>query len=198
MSYTTGASTVGNTFLPYTAVQCIIFSISAGVFGIVTITCLINGRINARDLIYGAVAGGIAGGAPSFFTTNITYALVVGYTAGLFQALFQSVIERNFLKTNGPIATISVPLFVFQGLLGGAFAAGWKDIINHNPNGQAYTPTAGERPVDLFLFSLISLGIGLAFGILAGIFVLLVNGHESSNHFKDITYWFYKDGISNE
>jgi hypothetical protein len=44
---------------------------------------------------------------------------------------------------------------------------------------------------------LISLGIGLAFGILAGIFVLLVNGHESSNHFKDITYWFYKDGISN-
>jgi len=46
------------------------------------------------------------------------------------------------------------------------------------------------------VFGLISLGIGLAFGILAGLFILLVNGHKSGNHFKDVTYWYYKDGIS--
>jgi hypothetical protein len=130
-----------NGFLPYTSVQCVIFSISAGIFGIVTVTCILNGRINARDLIYGAVAGGIAGGAPSFFTTNIVYALVVGYTAGLFQAIFQSIFERNYLKKNGPIATISIPLFLFQGLLGSAFAAGWKKITNQYSNGQALVPT---------------------------------------------------------
>jgi hypothetical protein len=91
-SYTTSAGITQNSFFPYTTVQCIIFSISSGVLGILTVTCIINGRINARDLIYGAVAGGIAGGAPSFFTTNITYALVVGYVAGIFQAIFQSII----------------------------------------------------------------------------------------------------------
>jgi len=141
LSYNASASVIVNNFFPYTAVQCIIFSISAGIFGIVTVTCVVNGRLNARDLIYGAVAGGIAGGAPSYFTTNIVYALVVGYTAGLFQAFFQSVIERSFLKNNGPIATISVPLFVFQGFLGSGFAAEWKHIINANSNGQTYVPS---------------------------------------------------------
>lgn len=118
-----------NSFLPYTSVQCIIFSISSAIFGLVTVTCIINGRINVRDLIYGAVAGGIAGGAPSYFTSNIVYALIVGYLAGVFQAIFQSIVERNFLKTNQPIATVSIPLFVFQGLFGSFFAAGWKHVI---------------------------------------------------------------------
>lgn len=71
---------------------------SSAVFGIVVVTGFTNGRINPRDLIYGAVAGMIAGGAPSYFTSNIVYALIVGFTAGLFQAFFQNIIEKRFLK----------------------------------------------------------------------------------------------------
>jgi hypothetical protein len=38
--------------------------------------------------------------------------------------------------------------------------------------------------------------MGIAFGILAGIFVLCVNNHSKFDHFTDKTYWIYDDGIS--
>lgn len=88
---------------------------SAAVLGALGVSSIVNRRINPRDLIYSAVAGGIAGGAPSFFTSNIVYALVVGCTAGMFQAFFQSVVEKRFVRTNGPLTTISLTLFLFQG-----------------------------------------------------------------------------------
>lgn len=41
----------------------------------------------------------------------------------------------------------------------------------------------------------LSAALGLAFGILIGIFVLITARHEKYDHFDDYTYWVPDDGL---
>ena len=43
---------------------------------------------------------------------------------------------------------------------------------------------------------LLSIGIGLVFGLLAAIFIVICAAHEREDHFTDATYWVWDDGIS--
>jgi hypothetical protein len=43
---------------------------------------------------------------------------------------------------------------------------------------------------------LISAGIGLGTGAIAGLIVLGVHGQKREGHFEDIEYWIYDDGIN--
>lgn len=43
---------------------------------------------------------------------------------------------------------------------------------------------------------LLSIGMGLGFGLIAGIFIVLFVAHKRQDHFTDTTYWVDDDGIS--
>lgn len=101
----------------------------AGTLGGILISCLINGYLIARDVIHGPVAGAIAVGASSLFITNPTYALIAGAAGGIIQALLQNIVERKFVNQKTIVSTVSWSLFGIQGIIGAAFAAGWKAIL---------------------------------------------------------------------
>lgn len=46
-----------------------------------------------------------------------------------------------------------------------------------------------------WLISLISAAMGIGFGLIAGLLVMLVSGHTREDHFHDFTYWLRDDGI---
>lgn len=83
--------TVANSFTLYTTVICVVLSISASTLTSVAIGLIAKGNLVVRHLVYGPVAGAIIGGASSYYTSNPTYALVVGATGGILQTIFMLV-----------------------------------------------------------------------------------------------------------
>ena len=101
----------------------------AGTIGAMSMSGLVNGVLIARDVIHGPIAGAIAVGASSLFIANPTYALVAGGAGGIIQALLQNIVERKFINEKIILSTVSWSLFGIQGIIGAAFAAGWKAIL---------------------------------------------------------------------
>lgn len=84
-----------------------------------------------------------------------------------------------------------------QGLIGGALGSGYKAIIDGYPNGFSYsTNSTNFYPGYQMLIAVISAGIGLGFGIIAGLIIYPFSGHRSKDHFSDRTYWISDNGIS--
>ena len=180
----------------YVPILCLIFSISGSTIACIALGLIFYGRPIVRHLVYGPVAGAVIGGASSYYTSNPVYAIVVGVTGGMLQTIFMSI--QQYLvnsKGNRPLTTVSFTLFGIQGLIGSAFAVGWKEIIESYSNGLPYTPL-GVDSAPLILYGLISAGMGLGFGLIIGVLIFLVNGHLRHHHFADRTYWLMEDGIS--
>jgi hypothetical protein len=152
----------------------------AAVIGALCISALINGNLILRDIIHAPIAGGIVVGSASMFIANPLYAMVAGFTAGIVQSLIQNVIEKNYMKSKSVVSTISWSLFGVQGLIGGVFATGYKNIIDNYSNGINYSNSASinYNPGYQLLIAVIAAGIGLGFGILAGIIIYLVSAHR--------------------
>ena len=168
----------------------------AGTIGAMSISALINGYLIARDVIHGPIAGAIAVGASSLFIANPTYALVAGGAGGIIQALLQNRVEKKYTNNKTIVSTVSWSLFGIQGIIGAAFAAGWKAILFTKNNGLTIEPKVLQFSSQFeFYGGLISAGIGLAFGLVVGIIVLLVNNQISREYFEDFFYWFSTDGI---
>lgn len=106
----------------------------ASIVGALCISILINTDLVIRDIVYAPIAGGIVVGSASFFISNPVYSIAAGLTAGIVQALIQNCIEKPHLQTKSVISTISWSLFGIQGILGGAFASGYQQIILSNSN----------------------------------------------------------------
>lgn len=104
-------------------------------------TTLINGIIIFRDLIHGVIAGAIVVGASSLFISNPIYAIVAGMTGGIIQTIIQNVLERRAAKNRIIISTVSWSLFGIQGLIGAAFASGWKAILYNSKHGLNVEPS---------------------------------------------------------
>lgn len=84
-----------------------------------------------------------------------------------------------------------------QGIIGAAYAAGYKAIVQSYTNNLAAQNDPNEfGPHREFLFGLIAAGFGLGFGIIAGFLVLIANGQKREEHFDDTSYWITDDGIS--
>jgi hypothetical protein len=85
------------------------------------------GRPVVRHLVYGPVAGAVIGGASSYYTSNPVYAILVGVVGGILQTIFMSI-QQYLVNSKGyrPLTTVSFTLFAIQGLVGSAFAVGWK------------------------------------------------------------------------
>jgi hypothetical protein len=85
------------------------------------------GRPVVRHLVYGPVAGAVIGGASSYYNSNPVYAILVGVVGGILQTIFMSI-QQYLVNSKGyrPLTTVSFTLFAIQGLVGSAFAVGWK------------------------------------------------------------------------
>jgi hypothetical protein len=73
-------------------------------------------------------------------------------------------------------------LFGVQGLIGGAFATGYKRIIDLNPDANfTYINAASVdfNPGYQMLIATISAGIGLGFGVISGIIIYCISGNRS-------------------
>lgn len=171
----------------------------AGTIGAMSISALINGVLIARDVIHGPIAGAIAVGASSLFITNPTYALVAGAAGGIIQALLQNIVERKFTNDKIIVSTVSWSLFGIQGIVGAAFAAGWKAILFTKNNGLTIEPKVLQFSSQFeFYGGLISAGIGLAFGLGIGLLVYLANDQISREYYDDLFYWYSSCGIRYE
>lgn len=83
-----------------------------------------------------------------------------------------------------------------QGLLGCIFAAAWQAVNLGFSDGFDFS--FDSDAVYGFVDGLISAAMGIGFGLIAGIFVMLVSSHESKHHFTDYSYWLPSDGIRYE
>lgn len=135
LAYQSDAFNPFNQYSPYTNPLCIIAGLGSGAVGALFITTLMNGIIIFRDLIHGVIAGAIVVGASSLYISNPLYAIVAGLTGGIIQAVIQNVIERSAAKRRIIISTVSWSLFGIQGLVGAAFAAGWKAVLYNSKHG---------------------------------------------------------------
>ncbi len=192
LAYEIDAYSRYNQYSPYTNPISIIAAMGAGGIGAIMSSLLINGNIIARDAIHGPIAGAIACGASSLYITNPVYAFLAGCAGGISQALIQNFIEKPAISKKLVLSTVSWSLFGMQGILGACFAAGWKAIN--------FTTVSKSMPVEPatlqftsqfeFYGGLISAGIGMAFGLLIGGIILLINGQRSRDYFEDYLYWF--------
>jgi hypothetical protein len=189
-------NTTTNLFSYFVPILCVILSISGSTLASIGMGLIFYGQPIVRHLVYGPVAGAVIGGASSYYTSNPVYAIVVGVVGGMLQTIFMSI-QQYLVNTKGlrPLTTVSFTLFGIQGLVGTAFAIGWKEIIEQASNGLPYIPL-GENSHQLIFYVLISAGIGLGTGLAIGFFIFVVNGHLKKHHFVDRTYWLMEDGIS--
>jgi hypothetical protein len=114
-------------FSKYTPVLCILLSISGSTIASMALGLIFYGRPIVRHLVYGPIAGAVIGGASSYYTSNPVYAIVVGVAGGLLQTIFMTI-KQYFVDTKGyrPFTSVSFTLFGIQGIVGAAFAVGWK------------------------------------------------------------------------
>jgi hypothetical protein len=104
----------------------------AGLIGGAIASMISNGYLIARDPIHGLIAGAIVAGTSSHYILNPTYALIAGGIGGLLQGFIQNLIERAGINKRKIVSTVSWSLFGFQGILGGCFAAAWKQVAMNN------------------------------------------------------------------
>lgn len=175
----------------------VIVAMGASIVSSVIVSCMINGHLIVRDLIHAPIAGGIIAGSASFFLTNQVYALVVGFVGGAIQTLIQNYFEKKTANNSSILSTISWSLFGVQGLIGGIFATGYRNILQTQTGGVIFNASSIDFNAGYELaIALISAAIGFGFGLMAGVFVYLVNGHRRENYFEDREYWINDDGIS--
>jgi hypothetical protein len=59
---------------------------------------IFDGKIQIRTAVYGSIAGGITGGASSYFTSNVVYAILVGFIGGGAQAIIHNIFDKRLIK----------------------------------------------------------------------------------------------------
>ena len=185
-----------NTFAPYISPLIVIMAMGAGLIGALVLTIFINGYVIVRDLTHGIVAAAIAVGAGSLYIFNPAFPIITGFVAGSTHTIIQNLIERGAIKKGRLISTVSWTLFGVQGLIGGFFATCWKGDSNinwTNTFSQTVLQNFGEQ--NEIYIALISMGMGLGFGILAGILIYCTTLPGRKEYFDDGFYWRNYDGI---
>ena len=175
----------------------LILAMGAALIGAIGTSLVINGALVPRDIITAPVAGAIIAGSSTFFITQNAYSIVVGFVGGVIQVLIQNYVEKPNARDGPILSTFSWSLFGIQGFLGGIFATGYRDILNHNTNGTVFSAASLDyNPGYELLIAIISVGMGLGFGAIAGALISIVSGQTSEGHFEDGEYWLNSDCIS--
>ena len=179
----------------YTAPYGVIFALCSATIASFILSALFNDGIIVRDIVYGPIAGGVASLTASFWIVNPAYALVIGFVAATVQIIVMNFIEKKAARYGSIFNTFSFTLFGIQGMIGSVFSAIWSAGTRSNMYGFSYVIDNTHNQVFNWVISLISLPIGLLFGVAAGGLIALVNTHQRNDHFDDFTYWVNDDGI---
>ena len=88
-------------------------------------------------------------------------------------------------------------MFGVQGLLGGVWSAIFRKVIEDDFYREGFDYDLDNMPVAgwSLLIAVITMGIGLVFGLVIGIILLIFGKHRRTEHFHDYTYWVPDDGI---
>ena len=177
----------------YTGPYSVIFALCGATIASFMMSTLLNEGVLIRDIIYGPIAGGVASSTASFWIVNPVYAIVIGVVAGSIQVIIMNLIEKKVARERSIFNTFSFSLFGIQGLIGAIFAAIWNAAIRSRTEGFVYDFSTNQ--VFSWIISLISLPMGLLFGLGAGALCYAVGTHRREDHFDDFTYWVNDDGI---
>ena len=174
-----------------------IHCISACVATTVGLTCLINGKIDLKDVVLSTVAGGVAAGSSVAMINNSLEALLLGVGAafvhiGLLQLdkliRWRVVVENSVFYLFAVIGTLG-------GLVSAIFAAqAANDTILSSITDSGYTiPTSQNQ--------LVGVGISVALGTISGLIlspvICLMNIETDLDYYHDRAYWIIEqDGIS--
>jgi len=185
-----------------------IISLTGSCIGTFIMTALVREKFSMEDILNASLAGGVVIGAPSAIFTNPAGALCVGLFAGVVSTLgFRYLTEKleNWIGLNDTCGVHN--LHGIPGILGGIFSAiaiasYASDPLtdstqtaylpfypvagtNLNAHGRTFYQQGGCQIAAIF----ISMGIGIAFGILAGFLMRLVYVFNPSEFFKDNIYF---------
>lgn len=178
LAYEIDAYIFQNKFSTYVSPLMLILAMGAGIIGSLCSSLLFNGYLIVRDGTHGLIAGAIAVGSGSLYIVNPTYALITGFIAGVIQGIIQNSLERYGISRGYIFSTVSWSLFAIQGFIGGCFSAGWKRLANDKYS-YIFSSTGsvlknyGEQYQ--FYAMLVSAGMGIGFGLLAGAIIYLTN-----------------------
>ena len=172
------------------------FCMSASVLVGVAFSIFVYEKTVPRDMINSLVAGGVASCTAGVYFTNPVWPLCLGAACGITQSLVQGLIEKRIAMKSRIFHTNSFTLFGVQGLLGGVFASIFRAVVLTRNDKFVFDFTFNSNPAGYDLaMACLSAALGLAFGILAGIFILITARHEKFDHFDDYTYWVPDDGL---
>ena len=79
-------------FTTYTGPINTVFGLASATLAAFSMSALINGKLQIRDIVYGPVAGGIAVASSSIYIVSPVWSMVVGTTAGLLQVILMNTI----------------------------------------------------------------------------------------------------------
>lgn len=187
---------VGSTFQLYTVPLNILLSIAGSTVMAVGLSSMINHTIAVRDIVQAPTAGAVAVASAAYYITNPVYAIVIGSVAGLIQTGLQTMIEKpSSRKNHNVVNTFSFIVFGVQGIFASVFASGFRHALETQTDGLTVTVSEIPEPIFGFVIGVISAGIGILFGLLIGVFLIIFARHERDEHFHDFTYWMNDDGI---
>lgn len=154
-------------------------------------------KVVVRDFLFAVVAGGVASCTAGIYFTNPVWPMVLGSATGMVQSLVNGLIEKRVAMKNRIFHTHSFTMFGVQGIIGGIFATIFRAVVVTRTDGFSYNFTSvNTRPAGYDLaMALLSAALGIGFGLLIGLLVLITARHEKYDHFDDYTYWMPDDGI---
>ncbi len=80
-------------------------------------------------------------------------------------------------------------------MIGSVWSAIWRAVIIRRTDNLIYNLDYLPYPALEFASGCIAMGIGIGFGLIAGIFVMVLAKHERADHFDDYVYWEKDDGL---
>lgn len=183
--------------LNYLAGLNTIFCISACVATTVSLTCIINGKIDLKDVVFSTVAGGVAAGSSAAMINNSLQALLLGVGAAIVHV---SLLQLDkVIRWMVVVENLVFYLFAVIGTLAGLASAIFASQAGKDTTFTSITSTGYILPSSQD--QLVGVGISVALGTLSGLVlspvICLMNVEVDHNYYHDRAYWIIEqDGIS--
>jgi ammonia channel protein AmtB len=176
------------------------YCISACVVTSISLTCIINGKLDLKDVILSPVAGGVAAGSSAAIINDTLSALLLGIGASvmLISLLQLDKLIRWRIVVENYVFYLYAIIGACAGFASAIFSYESTSDSNYNFSSSSYA-TNFSLPVyyNQFIGVGISAGIGIVGGLILSPLICLINVETRLDHYHDRSYWIIeKDGIS--
>lgn len=153
-----------------------IYCISACVLTTISLTCIINGKIDLKEVILSPAAGGVAAGSSAAMINNSLSALLLGVGAAMLLVLFLRLdkVTRWAIVVENYVFYLYAILGACAGLASAIFANESSSDGNYN-----FTSSSTTYALPKYANQFIGVGISSAISIIGGLalspFICLIN-----------------------